>query len=161
MAVIAQTRKLDMKYVLEHPLGPLPWSLATCDGNLWKTNKAALGKELEKSAAPAEIIPDHSAFVIDAMSIIQRVKGNHSTFSDLANTIFTMIMAEGFHSKRIDMVFDVYRDMSIKNTDRKVNRGASEAMNFTYIQGGHKIQQWRKFLCGQKNKTSLIQFLCG
>ena len=149
-----------MKYVLEHPLGPIPWSLASSDGSIRKTNKAALGKELEKSSSPAEIIPEDSACIIDAMSVIQKVKGNHNTFSDLADTVFKMVMAEGFHYKRIDMVFDVYRDMSIKNTDRKEYRGASEAIHFKNISSGHKFQQWKKFLSGQSNKKSLILFIC-
>lgn len=32
MIVIAESRNLQMKEVLSHPLGPLPWSLATPDG---------------------------------------------------------------------------------------------------------------------------------
>ena len=31
---IAQTRKLDMKQVLSHPPGPIPWALAEGDGSL-------------------------------------------------------------------------------------------------------------------------------
>ena len=32
MTLISQNRTLDMQSVLSHPLGPIPWSLATCDG---------------------------------------------------------------------------------------------------------------------------------
>ena len=42
MAVIAQTREMNMREVLSHPLGPLPWSLATIDGSLAKTPKSKL-----------------------------------------------------------------------------------------------------------------------
>ena len=35
---IAQTRKLDMKQVLSHPPGPIPWALAEGDGSLRKTD---------------------------------------------------------------------------------------------------------------------------
>ncbi|KAK3746534.1 hypothetical protein QZH41_007378 [Actinostola sp. cb2023] len=48
MIVIAQSRNLSMNEVLVHPLGPLPWSLATPDGSLRKTNKATLAKELQR-----------------------------------------------------------------------------------------------------------------
>ena len=34
MIVIAETRKLTMSSVLSHPLGPLPWALASPDGSL-------------------------------------------------------------------------------------------------------------------------------
>ena len=49
MILIAENRKLQMREVLSHPLGPLPWALSTADGSLRKTNKAALAKELQKS----------------------------------------------------------------------------------------------------------------
>ena len=58
MLIIAQSRQLHMKGVLSHPLGPLLWALANGDGSLWKTNKAALARELEKLASPAEKIPE-------------------------------------------------------------------------------------------------------
>jgi hypothetical protein len=34
MLLIASSRKLNMKDVLQHPLGPFPWSLANVDGSL-------------------------------------------------------------------------------------------------------------------------------
>jgi hypothetical protein len=46
--LVAENRKLQMSDVLAHPLGLLPWALASSDGSLCKTNKTALGKELEK-----------------------------------------------------------------------------------------------------------------
>ena len=47
MAAISQSRNLDMKGVLSHPLGPIPWSLATSDCTMRKTNKAVLSNSLE------------------------------------------------------------------------------------------------------------------
>ncbi len=44
MTISAQSRQLDMKEVLSHPLGPIPWSLATDDGYIRKTSKSVLGK---------------------------------------------------------------------------------------------------------------------
>ena len=41
MIIIAESRKLKMNDVLCHPLGPLPWTLASADGSLRKTNKAS------------------------------------------------------------------------------------------------------------------------
>ena len=48
MIIIAESRKLQMQDVLNHPLGPLPSSLATSNGLPRKTNKSQLGKEVEK-----------------------------------------------------------------------------------------------------------------
>ena len=39
MVLIAQRRKLEMRDVMSHPLGPLPWALSNGDGTMKKTNK--------------------------------------------------------------------------------------------------------------------------
>jgi len=75
MILVAENRKLHIRDVLAHPLGPLPWTFANGDGTLRKTNKAALARELEKSVSAAEVIPESSATVIDGMSLVQKLKG--------------------------------------------------------------------------------------
>ena len=45
MILMAENRKLKMEEVFKHPLGPLPWPLATGDGLPRETNKAALVKK--------------------------------------------------------------------------------------------------------------------
>ena len=88
MAIIAQTRQLDMREVLAHSLGPIPWALATSSGSLRKTNKAALSTALEKLSVPVEAIPPDSACIIDAMSIVQKGRFNQKTFADVAEILF-------------------------------------------------------------------------
>lgn len=61
-------------------------------------------------------------------------------------------------SRRIDVVFDVYKETSIKDAER-ANRSASTGVHFKNIQPGHNIQQWRKLLGSSSNKASLIKFL--
>jgi len=46
--------KLDMRSVLAHPLGPLPWSLGNCDGTQKKTSKSTLARQLQKNVSSAE-----------------------------------------------------------------------------------------------------------
>ena len=158
MVLVAQSRNLHMSDVLSHPLGPLPWALANADGTLRKTNKAVLAMELEKQVLPAETIPGPSATIIDGMSLIQKLQGNDWTFSRLAELALTQVLHEGVDSHRIDVVFDVYREDSIKNAERE-NRGCTTGTQFRNIAPGHQIQQWRKFLSCSANKTSLIRFL--
>jgi len=50
MIIIAESRQLHMQDVLQHPLGPLPFSLVASNGLPRNTNKAQLGRELEKRA---------------------------------------------------------------------------------------------------------------
>ena len=158
MILVAENRKLKMSDVLAHPLGPLPWALASGDGSLRKTNKAALARELERNVSPAEVIPEPSATIIDGMSLVQKLKGNDKTFSQLARTALSHAVHEGGKSRRIDVVFDVYKETSIKDAER-ANRSAGTGIHFTNIQPGHNIQQWRKLLGSSSNKASLIKFL--
>ena len=147
-----------MSEVLSHPLGPLPWSLAKGDGTLRKTSKAALSRELEKQVLPAETIPEPSATIIDGMSLVQKMKGNEQTFSQLADSVLTQILHEGARSQRIDVIFDVYREDSIKNAERE-NWGCTTGIQLRNIAPGHRMQQWRKFLSSSANKANLIRFL--
>ena len=140
MALISQSRNLGMKTVLSHPLGPSPWALATSAGTLRKTNKAVLGNTLEKLSQIADIIPSKSVCIIDAMSIVQKTKGGHTTFEELSAALFRRMLIEGGTSERIDVIFDVYREKSIKNIERE-KRGANESLRFKNISGNHKIQQ--------------------
>lgn len=118
MIIVAESRNLQMREVLSHPLGPLPWSLATPDGLLRKTNKASLAKELQKDIDAADVIPQPSACVIDGMALVQRLKGDQNTFAAVAETLLSMVLNEGVSSSRIDVVFDDYREQSIKNAER-------------------------------------------
>ncbi|KAG0697409.1 hypothetical protein GWK47_003028 [Chionoecetes opilio] len=158
MILVAENRKLKMSDVLAHPLGPLPWALASGDGSLRKTNKAALARELERNVSPAEVIPEPSATIIDGMSLVQKLKGNDNTFSQLAGTALSHVVPEGAKSRRIYVVFDVYKETSIKDAER-ANRSAGTGIHFKNIQPGHNIQQWRKLLGSSSNKASLIKFL--
>lgn len=158
MILVAESRNVNMKDVLSHPLGPLPWALANTDGTLRKTNKAALARELEKNVSPAEHIPTPSACIIDGMSLIQKMNGDNRTFAQVAKSALLSVLQEGEKSERLDVVFDVYHQTSIKDAER-VNRGADSALQHKNLVGGHYVRQWRKFLCSSSNKNSLIKFL--
>ncbi|KAJ8413153.1 hypothetical protein AAFF_G00091490 [Aldrovandia affinis] len=153
-----KSHHLQMSDVLSHPLRPLPWALTNGDGTLRKTNKAVLARELEKHVLPAETIPGPSATIIYGMSLVQKMKGNDQTFSQLPASALTQILHEGARSQRINVVFDVYQEDSIKNAER-VNRRCTTGIQFRNIAPGHRIQQWRKFLSSSANKANLIRFL--
>ena len=155
--VISQSRNIDTKEVLSHPLGHIAWSLGSSDGTLRKTNKAVLSNTLEQLSSPAEDIPNNSACIIDVMSLVQKTKGNHKTFTDIAEALLGKIMAESAQCSTF--VFDVYRDKSIKNTERKT-KGNADATQYKNILPSHKIKQWHQFINSSHNKAYLIRFLC-
>ena len=105
MILVASSRKLSMKEVLKHPIGPMPCSLARKDGAPRMTNKAALARKLESKASPADEIKSPSACIIDGM------KGDKRTFEELAELMLVSVIGTGAGSERIDVVFDVYRQL--------------------------------------------------
>ena len=58
----------------------------------------------------------------------------------------------------MDLVFDVYRDISIKSPEREL-RGESDAITFKNLASGRKVNQFENFLRNGDNKTSLVRFV--
>ena len=156
--VMAQARDLRMELILAFPLGPLPWSLATPDGFLRKTNKATLSNSLQSNMPVDERIPDNSAVVIDGMALVQKLKADQLSFGEVAESLLSMVLREGAHCKRLDVVFDTYNELSIKNIERKL-RGEETNHQLRNISSTQIVRQWRDFLKGIGNKTSLISFV--
>ena len=150
MLLVASARKLDMQNVMKYPLGPIPWALGNIDGSLKKANKAALARKLESLVAPADHLETPAACIIDGMSIIHRMKGDDLTFEDLAKQLLASVLRTAERSERIDMVFDVYQETSIKAIERTLRRSET-GLRFTNIIPGHRIQQWQGLLsCGAR-----------
>ena len=95
---------------------------------------------------------------VDGMVLVERLKGDHTKFSDVADSLFGIVLHEGASSKRIDVIFDVYRDNSIKNTERD-HRGAEYGNEFRNLQPDHKVQQWRRFFLNPQNQKALTIFV--
>ena len=74
--------------------------------------------------SPTEDIPTPSACIIDGMSLVHKLKGDGKTFAQLADSALYRALHEGTDSARTDVVFDIYRDESIKNAER-CNRGSN------------------------------------
>ena len=119
-----------------------------------------MGKILETLTLSYENISENSACVIDAMNAVQRTKGKHKTFQEVAETLFVKVLAEGNGSSRLDVIFDVYREKSIKNAERKKRANTTTAQQYKNILATHKIKQWHHFLQSASNKANLIRFLC-
>ena len=47
------------------------------------------------------------------------MSGDNRTFGDIAKSIFMIAIQSGNASSKIDIVFDVYKDNSIKTTERE------------------------------------------
>ena len=72
-----------MAEVMKYALGPIPWSIATVDGSLVKTDKSKLLELLESGTDTLEEIPA-AAWAVDGMAVLQALKGQPSTIADMA-----------------------------------------------------------------------------
>ena len=85
-----------------------------------KTNKAQLGKELEKLIQPTEEVARASTYLIDGMALVQKLKVDYFSFGEMAEKILSRVLREGESSTRVDLIFDVYRNISIKSAEREL-----------------------------------------
>ena len=69
----------------------------------------------------------------------------------------SMILREGATSKRIDVVFDVYRSRNVDKEHREREERGYTGIEYRNIQPDHRIQQWRKFLSNPQNKKQLVR----
>ena len=149
-----------MEEILSHPVGPLPWALATAYGIPRKTNKATLSAKIQKVVPSPDRIPANSASIIDGMSLVQKVRGNEATFGDITKSIISMALGVSGSCSRVDIVFDTYKTNSIKSIER-AQRGEDqeERHQLKAVKASQIVRQWRSFLCKVSNKTSPIEFL--
>ena len=87
MLVIAQSRAMDLQHVLKFSIGPVPWSLATPDGQLRKTTKAVLLNLLEKGLQPLTAVPDNTVWILDVTALLQSMPCSQRTFGELAEAV--------------------------------------------------------------------------
>ena len=112
MVLVSQSRDLNIKEVLSHPLGPIPWALATPEGLRRTTSKSTLANELIKLSTTPEKIQRPSATVIDGMAIVQKVNGNKKTMRAISNAVLAIALSEAEGSVSTDIAFDVYKGMA-------------------------------------------------
>ena len=163
LAVLAQNRSCDMRNVLRHPLGPLPWPLATSSGGFVKTAKSALMPLLEDGVSLATRPTEGAAVVLDAMATIQGLVSVPRTFDKLAMHLLAKATDAGKQCAattwRVDFVGDRYPDVSIKAAER--GRRASGGSVRTRILPPDQPcpRNWKLFMKNGANKEELMQFL--
>ena len=92
------------------------------------------------NVSPTEAIPVQSTCIMDGMGMVQRLNGNNKTFGQVAESVLSMVLYVGGQSGRVDVVFDVFRQLSVKDSE-SLNRGASTTLQYKFLVGGHNIQQ--------------------
>ena len=101
----------------------------------------------------------HSATVIDGMAIVRKVNGSKKTLRAISNVVLAIALAEAEGSVRIDIVFDVCKDVSIENAKRQSRLNSVEAIVYKTLFLSQVVQQWDSFKASPVNKVNLIRFI--
>ncbi|XP_065198086.1 uncharacterized protein LOC135829615 [Sycon ciliatum] len=162
IALVAQTRQMDMREVLSYPLGPLPWSLSTTSGTLIKTSKSALLPLLFDDNSGSETTDNagDGALIVDAMALLRAMKVNElpSTYGEFAALVLSRLCRFMSSYKRVDFVVDTYRQVSITNLERTSRMSAGALRQHITGSIQRLPRQFSKFLAVGENKSELLEF---
>ena len=93
---------------------------------------------LEKGTAVRERYPENSCSIYDGMALLQRFQPPAgATFVVLADKIFDAVTSNP--GRRVDVVFDVYFDVSIKNAERAKRSSCPDGVKYKNILPAYPI----------------------
>ena len=140
-------------------------SLAEMNGKLHTGNKSVLADILTEGVHCPETIDLHdqsSCFIIYGQVLVVVGIGQPAdalTFGDLADTFVSSVQT-GFSYQRVDVVFDRYRDKSIKSTTKsRRNKTAQPIRRVVESRDVALPKSWSNFLALPENKADLARFL--
>ena len=160
----ARLRGFDMKVLLSYEISPTSFYL-TKDGLMRKTGKSDLVTELRGMIheKPPVVLPttiQKRAVIIDFMAYVRKVPIRTlklTTYNDLFGNLWDTFMSLAYTCERIDIVFDVYIDHSVKASERR-RRATMDGIE-TLIQKTDQTLpvEMERFWSLSQNKTALQQ----
>ena len=158
-------REVDLKSVLSHELMPVPLSLAEMNGSLRTGNKSVLIDKLTDGIDCPESIDLYgktACLIIDGQALVVSLgkPSSCSSFGGLADTFIQAVLKMGKRYQRIDVVFDRYRQLSIKASTRLRRTKTSRPIRRVIESGLVPLPAcWSNFLALPENKADLARFL--
>jgi hypothetical protein len=166
LLLLGDKTDMDLKTVMKYSLGNVSFPLASEDGGLCTTPKSKLRHHLLKEYPSDSINPPKGptcAVIIDGMGIVQGLspRALPATWELFARKILEICLAKGKECGRLDIVFDRYPEVSIKNlTHRKRAGGESSSAERRILNPESALPKgWKSFLTNGRNKENLIEFL--
>ena len=92
IALIAESRSVDLQEIFKYPLGSVPYALADSMGTMIKTKKLDLQADLEKDTTYVHSFPKSSCSIVDRVALVQKVKCVGLTFDKAADKIFNVAL---------------------------------------------------------------------
>jgi hypothetical protein len=165
-------RHINMGSILKHELSTLPLSLVGRNGKMNDSGKSdmlvrvlsvltqgmTIGKTIPRTRPAAK-----TCTIIDGHALIQSMgrPKNCDTFNNYGD-IFVKSILKHFKGSmtRVDVVFDRYFNLSIKNATRNIRKGNKRPIR-TLIQNGDTPfpKGWDNFVSMAENKADLAEFL--
>ena len=157
-------RSVDLSSALKHELLPVPVSLDEMNGTLRTGNKSELANVVTEDIDCRGSIQLHatsSFLIIDGQALVVALGKLDAavTFGDLADTCVKTVLKAGFEYHKIDVVFDRYRDETIKGTIRTWR--SKTARPIRRLVEGRDVplpKNWSNCLSLADNKADLAHF---
>ena len=128
------------------------------DGHLYHGTKSDLVEELIATTPLSMSVAQQNtdAVILDGPAIVHMISPkNGSTVEEYCEVFISHIQKFFNVSNRIDVVFDIYMQSSLKEGVRKT-RGVAPPM---IVRGNTKVKNWSRFLKNDSNKQSLFQYI--
>ena len=155
--IACQSRDGDLNEFFKHENQPWPPSLSKA-GKMRDGTKASLLTCLEGMSYAPNGTPQVDAKIMDGSVVVHMLpSGTSTTFQDYASNVFMPYIEGQLQSvRRIDIVWDVYRDDSLKSATRDA-RGTGTRRKV--IPSARIPGNWKSFLRVNENKTQLFHLL--
>lgn len=155
--ISCQTRGCDLREFFKHENQSFPPSLSN-KGKLHTCTKSDLVDVLQAKVKLPETKPESDVLIVDGASLVYTVTPKTpKTFEEYARKdILPKVEHYSSNHKRTDIIFDVYRQSSLKSEARS-KRGKSIRRRVTAK--SKTPSNWRSFLRDSANKTELFHFL--
>ncbi|KAL8624293.1 hypothetical protein ACOMHN_034016 [Nucella lapillus] len=155
--IACQTRPGGLDDFFQHENHSTPPSLSS-EGQIRPGLKSRLMECLEQLSPPEAVRSDADVLILDGAVIVHMIRpGAAKTFRAYAEDVFLPHITHLLQTvSRLDVIWDVYRTDSLKNTAREM-RGKGKRRRVTPT--GVIPPNWHTFLRIDDNKTELFQYL--
>ena len=92
LLLLSQENAISLEKLFRYPLGPIPWSIASADGSMVKTDKSKLMHLLEAKSEPSvTLLLEETTYIVDGNAHFQACVGLPDNFEELCLQLFTTL----------------------------------------------------------------------